>query len=308
MAYRIKLGPAIGQEIVRVVTEQIDRGLQTVADSRAVLAKRVHVARTSCKRIRAALRLIRSQAPEIWAQENGWFRDAARALAPLRDATVLPQTFAGLLKRAGRRLEQGRFAGCRREILAHRRRALHDSVSNERILSQFAARMHEAARRWRKLKIAADAGAMIGRDFRQTHRRARHAWRHAGARRSTKAFHDYRKRAKTYGYQCRLLRCAWPAMMQAGQGEFSALGDRLGEEHDLAVLDAWLEKNAASRARDQTVAELRGMIRSRRNELQRYSLRLGSRLLGEKAGPVTRGLARGWTTATELVEWEGRSR
>lgn len=307
MAYRFKLGPALGKELVRVVGERIERAIQAINDRHAGLAERVHVARTSCKRIRAALRLVRSIEPQLWQWENAWFRDAARELAPLREAAVMPQTFSELLRNAGHRIDPKDFADLRRELGVVRRKTLGDAASNEEIISRFHERMREARRRCAKLKIKADATAVITRGFGESYRGARRAWRRAGARQSTTAFHDYRKRAKDCGYHCRLFRFAWPALMVDWQRELSQLGDRLGEEHDLAVLDDWLRK-ATPRREKKAIAELRGAIRSRRDELRKHSLLLGARLFAEKRGEAACRLSRWWQAATALERTDAATR
>jgi len=66
------------------------------------------------------------------------------------------------------------------------------------------------------------------------------------------------------------------------------LGELLGEDHDLAVLDAWIAGHSGRRQGAQriigrrTAKDLRGLIARRRRKLHRRALRDGRALYGER--------------------------
>jgi CHAD domain-containing protein len=72
----------------------------------------------------------------------------------------------------------------------------------------------------------------------QTRLRARFAMDHARGSRDIEAMHDWRKRAKDYWYQSRLLLPVWPEPMQTFVTAAERLTEDLGHHHDLAVLAA----------------------------------------------------------------------
>jgi hypothetical protein len=75
-----------------------------------------------------------------------------------------------------------------------------------------------------------------------------------------------------------------------------ALGDCLGEEHDLAVLDRWL----AERVAEESVRCLRGLVASRRDELQQQALVQADRLFVDRPRVVLHRVSNWWKTAKAL--------
>lgn len=75
--------------VIRVAREQIEIVLATLRDRRHPLEERVHEARRCGKKLRALMRLLRSQDEEFFSAENAAIRDAARELSTLRDWDVI---------------------------------------------------------------------------------------------------------------------------------------------------------------------------------------------------------------------------
>lgn len=306
MPYRLKLDCPPGREVRRVIAELIARALRCVEDPHPPLAQRVHFARTSCKKIRAALRLIRSSEPKTWRRENAWFRDTARALAELRDTTVLPQTLRTLLTASRQGASGHEGTAVQRALLAQRRRAVADAANTKDLVEDVTARFRAAERRlatWTPALAAKDAVD----EFRRSYRQARDALRAAESCATSDTLHAYRKRAKTHGYHCRLLRCAWPTVMRARQHELDELSELLGEEHDLVVLADWLKAHAATGKARLPQRQLQRMIRTRRAALCERSFLLGARLFTDKPSIVAQRMLAWWHTAHALARLDNRS-
>ena len=91
---RLALTEPIGAGVVRVMATQLDIALLALAG----LSPDVHTARKAMKRTRGLLRLVRGSIGEAaYRAENDALRDAARLLAPARDATAKIETFDALL-------------------------------------------------------------------------------------------------------------------------------------------------------------------------------------------------------------------
>jgi CHAD domain-containing protein len=301
MAYRFELDRPASRQLVRIVREQIEHALHSTGDSQLPLGERVHASRTACKRIRAALRLARSAQPNRWREENAFFRDAARELAPLREAAVMPLTLSALLKQGGEAKARD-FAAIRRRILAHRREALSGQAMNDAgIFTSFRARMHEASRRWARLKLRVEVEDFVN-GFVDTYRWARRAWSEMRPDSPAARWHEWRKRTKIHAYHCRLLRNVWPEIMHPWQRELNALCDQLGDEHDLAVLGQWIERRMDDAGDRKSIAALRGLMAARRKHLRRESLFLGRRLFADKPRATARRVAIWWKAAEA---WHG---
>ena len=78
----------------------------------------------------------------------------------------------------------------------------------------------------------------------RTYRRGRRDFRAARSEPTVEALHEWRKRAKQLWYHHSLLRPLWPPVMQAVGDEAHELSDRLGDDHDLAMLAEWVRVHA----------------------------------------------------------------
>ncbi len=269
----------------------------------------VHETRKALKRIRALLRLLECElGAETCAREHAALREVAGGLSGARDAAVMLSTLDGLIERHPRQL------GRRRGVLELRRRVRTEQARMERqTLADPAARAAALgelqALRWR---VAAwnlsdrDGIALIEADleklYRQGRRRRLRVVRRRGDR--TIAMHEWRKRVKDLRYAAEMLerRSAGGSPGKNGSGRSDraggrlrqiarradALGELLGEEHDLAVLDAHLRAGELRRREDETWRtgrrtreRLLQAIAKRRRALRKRALRDGRRLYEE---------------------------
>src|SRR6185312_13653266 len=97
MDFQLDCRAPLGREIRRVVRGEIASATRPPGKAASSLTERVHRARASCKRARAALLLLRDVRPRLYAEENAWFRDAARRLARFRDVDVMLACLAEFL-------------------------------------------------------------------------------------------------------------------------------------------------------------------------------------------------------------------
>jgi CHAD domain-containing protein len=116
--------------------------------------------------------------------------------------------------------------------------------------------------------------------LRRIYRRGRRDWRAALEDPSTENLHEWRKRVKDLWYSYSLLQEAWKPVMGALADEAHALSDRLGDDHDLAVLS------------DFGAEPLEELIATRRRELQEEAFAYGARLYADKPGAYVRRIER----------------
>lgn len=91
-----------------------------------------------------------------------------------------------------------------------------------------------------------------------------------------------RKRAKYHRYHVRLLEPLWTDGLGAHRAAAHALTDRLGDDHDLAVLRATLCDDPDRFGGRRCVQAASGVIDRRRAELEAEAFELGRRLFAEK--------------------------
>ena len=89
MAFCLAPNESVESGIKRIVCEQIAKAISEATNTHMDRHEAVHQVRKRCKKIRATLRLVRPQLPDVYRLENARFRDAARHFSSIRDATVM---------------------------------------------------------------------------------------------------------------------------------------------------------------------------------------------------------------------------
>ena len=127
----------------------------------------------------------------------------------------------------------------------------------------------------------------MGRAAGRVYRQARARYRAARADPAPEAFHALRRSVKHHAHHIRLLRGVWPDCFAAWHARLDALGDGLGREHDLTVLEAAL---AAHNGRLAAVRR----IQAARDSLRAEILAEGAVLFAERPRALGRRLSAYW--------------
>jgi CHAD domain-containing protein len=263
----------IGDEFRAIAREQIDKALATANNRNATPSSRVHEARRRCKKLRALFRLVRSGFAD-YAVANAAVRDAARALSGARDTHVLRQTLSDLLEWGGGHalVPEPVSSGSDEERAA---------------LAGFAVRLtalRDECIGWDCSRIT--LGTLVT-GLSATYRKGRHAARAALTSLDDEQFHEWRKEAKYFGNQLRLLERAAPDMLAPAARLTGELGDLLGLHHDLSLLGEALNQGEFA----EVVAEaehLPALQARRRQEIENRIAVLGRQLYAETPGAVER--------------------
>jgi CHAD domain-containing protein len=224
MGFHLSLDDSsIGEGFLRIAREQIQRAEAIAEDTGETPAKRVHEARRRAKKLRALLRLVRSDF-KPYAEENAHIRDAARRLSGARDGKVIETTLADLMKWANYPApplpESTGF----------------DPAGEIEALAAFGADMRLLLQRsttWKTGKIKLDTLAV---GFTDTYRKGYEAMRELGGQPSDTGFHEWRKHTKYHWNQMGLLQTCAEDVLPSAHHAAGALADDLGTHHDLALL------------------------------------------------------------------------
>jgi CHAD domain-containing protein len=289
-AYRLKEGEPLSKAVERIARGRIDQALDELrGKTDSTPEEAVHGARKDMKKLRALLRLVRGELGEQrFARENACFRDAARELAGARDADVMLETLGSLDLPAGLGWE------LRKVIQASHRR---DGAGDDREAAgrNAVAILKEGRGRVGDWPLEDDSFEALAGGLERTYRRGRRDFKATRAKPSVEALHEWRKRVKDLWYHQTLLRRLWPPVMTAVGDEAHELSDRLGDDHDLAVLADWFKEHTESDP------DLQAAIDRRRAELQRDAFALGARLYADKPSAYVRRLERLWDAAQTRV-------
>ncbi|HWX75372.1 MAG TPA: CHAD domain-containing protein, partial [Solirubrobacteraceae bacterium] len=295
------------QGLRRMILSQFDVAVELLgADNGAMpTAEAVHETRKTLKRLRTLMRLLEGElGAEATAREQLLLREAGRRLAGARDAEVILGTLEALQRRHPRKLARRRgVARLHQQLLAERERAtgrlLGDEAARAQVIADLrAARMRIAA--WAPSE-AVGLGSLepaLRRIYGEGRRRQVRAQRRR--KRRAVEMHRWRKRVKDLRYASEALSHRDPdAEMHAGATALKALapnrkqrptreqpqpipklarradalGELLGEEHDLFLLAQRVREGG--RWGRGTRRELLKLIERRRRRLTKRALRDG---------------------------------
>jgi CHAD domain-containing protein len=282
MSYRLNNHEAVPDGITRVVLEQMDIILHAAQATRGNQDDAVHDARTSLKKIRALLRLVRGDINgDVFTQENLCFRDAGRHLAAVRDAAVMLETFDKLVDHFSGQLTVETFTELRNVL---RQSNAIPRAEKQKALAMAAKMIGAARRRVEHWPINHDGFSPLRPGIERAYKRGCRSLAQAVDQPSVENFHEWRKQVKCLWYQIRFLKPIWPKMMKPVADELKALGEYLSDDHDLAILRARVFEQAKP-LDDRTALEaLVALIDQRRGELEAEAKPLGARLYAEKPG------------------------
>jgi CHAD domain-containing protein len=292
MAFCFKRKEPVSRAIRRLGRERIKEALECLDDCRR--GEAIHCARKEIKKVRAVLRLVRTKIPKKdFRRLIRLLREAADHLAAPRDALVKANTLRDLARHFKEQLSPGAFR--------HVRAKLHRTFDEE--MKCFGKR-HTARAVRRKLRcVTKELGRLDVRGkgwkalrsgVKSAYGEGRRAYQSVRQDPSAENFHEWRKRAKDLGYQVTLLRPVRPEQIDAIARELEALGEYLGDDHDLVVLRATVEKQRADNGNVAELEILSRLIEQRQPQLRAAALALGARFYAEKPSTFGNRLAGYW--------------
>lgn len=300
--FRLRREEELGDGFHRVITGLADDSIRHLRDmGTSNVVEPIHEARKSCKKARAALKLVRSAVPVGYETANRLFRDSARALAPLRDPHAVLDTFDSLVAvRAGTLPSVGLptvRARLRKSAAIAADAAMRDR--GDRVTEAVA--LIEEGREVVSALSVPDESHVVGDGVRRTYRRGRKRMKEAQRRGDPEAFHEWRKDVKYLWYQLRLLRDSAPSLLKPLNRALSRLSDALGDAHDLAVL---IEEASRIDIPAEEAAMLGSLVEGAGSRLEDRSLRLGRRLYVEKPRAFADRIEGYWEIWREWPELE----
>jgi CHAD domain-containing protein len=283
MPFQFKKAESPGEAVQRVCRECIDEARAWLRHGDHPAA--VHGVRKDIKKLRALFRLVRGEiGQDAYRRGTKSLREAAKRLGAPRDAGLMLKTFEKL---AGRQIKKFPEIRAALEEHAHRkarRFRKDDFVALTRRLLRKTGRIAG------NLKIEADGSIEPG--LKASYRRGRAARDLARRKPLPGNFHDWRKHVKDLGYYFRLLAPAWPPEVRGLTHELKLLGARLGDDHDLAVLQEFIVRHFAGQHGE--ARSLNRLIVARQGRLRAVALELGARIYAETPAVICRRLEKHW--------------
>lgn len=279
--YCVKKGENLPDAFRRVLSEQLTQAVEVLSAHEGSLEEPVHEARRCIKRVRSVLRLIKPAIPNTYASENRRLRDVGRSLSELRDSHALLQTLMELEEEAKERQseESGQRAFADAHTFLENRGQQIAQTMGEGGIDDSISRLRQALSRIEKLRYVKVNPRGISKSIYRTVKRGRKAFAAAENDGDSEQFHQWRKRAKDLRYQLSLLSDLRPELRVYAESA-KELEQRLGDDHNLAVLSALLSGTQTSGGDE--LESLRKEIARRQSVLRDQAMEIGKNLYGEK--------------------------
>jgi CHAD domain-containing protein len=291
MAYRFKRKESVSESIRRIAAKCIDKALKNCKEQQL---ESVHSARKEIKKLRALLRLVKSEiGNQAFECSMARLKKAAGYLAPIRDAHVKACAFEMLI--------QSRRSGSLRTRLENIGGALRKNCEHQLICFRENERgkivrglLREEAASFKKLSLNSDGWAAIGSGVEKSYRAARSAGKRAETKPTAENFHEWRKRIKDLLYAVQLLRPIWPEQMSATIADLEKLAELIGEDYDLHMLEQSAIKESVKAEFESEGHELLDLADQRRRQLQTDALKFGRGFFHEKPSVFCHRLHQYW--------------
>ncbi len=234
--------------------------------------------------MRAALRLLRfCMGSGAYRRENALVRDAARPLTPMRDAAILPQALRRSLARTGGK-GGGEFARYLCGVLRQKQRAARRQIKPSELRAA-VRRLRALKRRIEGLPVSRLDRAAPGSGLKRTYKSGRNALGSATLQRTDERLHEWRKQVTYFANQLEIIAPPDSKRFAARLERFRRLAQRLGDDHDLALLNRkilQISKRPNAARQIEEAQALAGRIAHRREVLQSRAFHLGRRLYARR--------------------------
>jgi CHAD domain-containing protein len=259
----------------------------------------IHETRKAIKRLRALLRLLRSEIGQPqFKSNNRALREINRRLAGARDAQVMLATLRALLEREEKQFRSRKPV---RGLLARLQSAREDTLTQPTITGEgrdaIVGELLAVRALLAEIELQKRGFALLGDDLERIYRKGRRSMRTAKRTDDSEVMHEWRKHVKDLRYAAEMLTRESPGKDKDATRigrvarQANRLGELLGQEHDLALLGECVEQHAdLFVAHKRTRKRLRKLIDSRRRRLRRRALALGERLYRRKPRAFSRAV------------------
>jgi CHAD domain-containing protein len=296
MSYRFDVDESAAEAVRRIADEQLGAARASLASAdRGDTARAVHDCRKRCKKLRGLVRLVRPALGKQYKAVNAALRDAARELAPIRDARARLEAFRDLVAAVpAPAREDVRLQTVEQGLCADVDAAEGAVQQHSDRIRRARERLDAAGRLLSELTLDRDDPAAIRSGAKKTWKRGRSALAAVREAPDPARFHEWRKRAKYTWYHLKLLRDAAPTVLRPLAGSFKDLADLLGDAHDLVVIVDHLQQDPKRYGGSDAVQHVAGLAERAQRELEARALAIGRRLYVERADAFGRRLSGYW--------------
>lgn len=285
MPFRLLQSETLSDGVRRIACEEIGQATTNIALMAGDAERAVHDARTSLKRLRALLRMIRVEiGEERFRRDDALFRSIGRRLAASRDRAVIGKTLKDL-----RESFPSGFDEPTARYLTDRFAATEETTPLDDVVRvDMMTHLHDAEERVMEWKLEGEEFRGLQGGIRMAYRRARRGYAEVVDDPDPEVLHSWRRQVKYVWYMLRILAPLWPRAMKGLTTEYRILSEKLGDDHDLMLLRILLTTMGQERS------PLVALVDRRRATLLGAALPIGGRLFAERPGPFVDRLRLYW--------------
>ena len=285
--FRIFRHEPLSETFRRTVKEQLQQSLLLCAQLPENPDYATHEIRKCTKRIRAIYRLFNPVAGQMWYhQSRDLYSNLSKVLAAYRISFVNLETMRGF-QQDNRTPVSSEYIAHQISMMEQSHRQLTTSLFHEQRADRYlAATIQAEIKSLAEKPLPACSFDDIAPAFRKTYSQGKKCLDKVLVHPSAEHHHELRKMTKALWNQMILLRPVYPAMMGLVINHLDILAKRLGQEHDLAELETFLnrEKNEDTDLRRPLLA----FIGKRRFQIQKSLKSLAVRIYADKSAGMIR--------------------
>jgi CHAD domain-containing protein len=291
--FRLYPGEPLSAGLQRLCLHEMEVAASGFYDGEEVFGQAVHTARKATKKVRALLRLVRSEIGEkVYRFENEAMRDTARMLSEIRSAAVMAYALDHLELLYGPLLANDIFEESHERLEANRNRVEARAMEHPELVPRVVANLERAHSRYASWPTDSHAREVYGTGIRDkyssvgpglkaTYRRGRSDMVMAYRDPSPANFHRWRKRVKYLKHQMEILTPLWPEVVLGMVITLDRMAELLGEDHDLAELLESLADRPELCPNPMERSLVRALAEQRRSDVETASRILGRRIYVE---------------------------
>jgi CHAD domain-containing protein len=267
----------------RIVNELVEHALTLTTHPTGEPEEDTREIRTSIKRLRALLLLIRPVVSDrSYARETGRLQDAARRLAASRDIAVARKTVLALAKNAAGKCDRGAFA----DVLKGFHRAIEPQTKTDQreALRKVAGALRQSGKSIPRLRRHAEEWEVIGPGLEEVYRVGRKRMKRAFARDDDASFHRWRIRVKNLYHLLQMLAPVWPSRLCKALVCLRKLHGKLGDDHDLTVVESILQDAPDAFGGACAIQRVIICLGKRSRQLRKESRKLGRAVFRQRPG------------------------
>jgi CHAD domain-containing protein len=284
MGYCLKLREPLSKGLKRIFREEIESAVRLCRHPARQRGVTVHEVRKHLKKLRAALRLTKSEmGKNRWASEDLFLREIGRLVSDLRDAHVRFQTLIQLRDDAKEQFPRIE------ELLSMERESFSAAFAGWQ--KRAIPKLERAGERLSNWPLSGITWKQICGVVAKVYRRGQNRLAKALKKRDPESFHVWRMSVKELWYQLRILRPLNRLVLEEIASDAKTLGELLGHAHDFAFLLARLDRERGDQALYDERVQLQKLIRKRGKRLHRDALELGRRFYAEPSKAFARRIS-----------------